>query len=168
MLKLHYKIKKTILSVIDFFYPLFRRIFPLQTFRYAVCGGGNLLLNFVLFAAFFHLIYQKQLVYLPFGLVLTPTIASYISAFCFTFPIGFYLNLFVVFPGSNLKRRIQLARYLLIVCCNFFFNYILLSLFVHVFHWYPTPSYILEATLVVTFTYFSQRYFTFRQQRIKD
>lgn len=168
MLKLHYKLKKAILSVIDFFYPLFRRVFPLQTFRYAVCGGGNMLLGVFLFSGFLHFVYHKSLVHLPFGLVLTPEIASLASQFCITFPIGFYLSMFVVFPGSTLRRRVQLIRYFTIAASNILFNSLLLKLFVQVFHWYPTPSYILNVSIIVTYTYFSQRYFTFRQKKAKD
>ena len=154
MLKLHYKVKNSILALVDFFYPPFKRILPVQTFRYAACGGSNQALNIVLFSTFLHFVYEKQLVYLPFGLVLTPYVASFISAFCITFPIGFYLNMFVVFPGSHLRRRVQLFRYFTIVLLNIFLNYSLLKLFVAVFHWYPTPAYILDNILIISFTYF--------------
>lgn len=164
MWKLHYKLKSTILILVDFFYPPFRKILPNQTFRYAVCGGSNMALNILLFSSFLHFVYEKQLVYLPFHFVLTPYTASFISAFFITFPIGFYLSLFVVFPGSHLRRRIQFLRYFMIVLCNILLNYSLLKLFIEVFHWYPTPAYILDTIIVVTFTYFSQRYFSFRQK----
>ena len=36
-----------ILPVIDFFYPPFRGLMNLQTFRYAASGGGNTLLGFL-------------------------------------------------------------------------------------------------------------------------
>lgn len=164
--RLHYKIKSTILILVDFFYPPFKRILPVQTFRYAVCGGGNAALNILLFSSFLHFVYEKQLVYLPLGLVLTPYVASFISAFVITFPIGFYLSLFVVFPGSHLRRRVQLFRYFMIVMCNILLNYTLLKIFVEVFHWYPTPAYIIDYALVIAFTYFSQRYFSFRQKPV--
>jgi len=166
MLKLHYKLKSAILALVDYFYPPFRRLLPAQTFRYAVCGGGNQAFNILLFTVFYHFVYHKDLAHMPFGLVLTPYVASFISAFCITFPIGFYLNLFVVFPGSHLKRRVQLFRYFTILILNICLNYGILKLFVEVFHWYPTPSYILMTVLVVSFTYFSQRYFSFRQRTV--
>lgn len=164
MLKFHYQLKNTILRAIDFVYPPFKLLMPAQTFRYAVCGGGNLAFNIVLFTFCYHFVYHKDLAYLPFGIVLTPYVASFVTAFCVTFPIGFYLSLFVVFPGSHLKRRVQLFRYFTILILNILLNYSLLKLFVEVFHWYPTPSYILMAMIVVSFTYFLQRYFSFRQK----
>jgi len=41
--------KAIITSVIDFFYPLFRKIMPLQTFRYAACGGSNALFGLIIY-----------------------------------------------------------------------------------------------------------------------
>ena len=45
------KAAEIITRMVDFFYvkPL-RRIIPLETFRYAVCGGINMLLGWVLYA----------------------------------------------------------------------------------------------------------------------
>jgi hypothetical protein len=45
MHNVHLFIKKSILVIIDLFYPLFRKIFSLQTFRYVACGGVNTLLD---------------------------------------------------------------------------------------------------------------------------
>ena len=163
---LHTRVKHSVLAMVDYFYPPFKKIMPVQTFRYAVCGGGNQAFNILLFYSFLHFVYEKRLVYLPGGWVLTPHVASFISAFIITFPIGFYLNLFVVFPGSHLRRRIQLIRYFTVLMINILLNYSILKLFVEVFHWYPTPSYILMTVIVVAFTYFSQRYFSFRQKPV--
>lgn len=168
MMRLHYKLKNWILTAVDFFYPPFQRFIPAQTFRYAVCGGSNQAFNILLFSFFYHFVYKKELAHLPFGLVLTPYVASFISAFCICFPIGFYLNLFVVFPGSFLRRRVQLFRYFTILVVNILLNYGILKLFVEVFHWYPTPAYILDNIIVIAFTYFSQRYFSFRQKTVLD
>lgn len=138
---------------------------PLQTFRYAVCGGGNTALNLLIFFVSYNYLFKKEVVYLPFGLAMEPHIAAYLIAFLITFPSGFYLSMFVVFPESHLRRRIQLFRYLLVVLGSLLLNYILLKTFVEVFHWYPTPSMVANTILVVTFSYVSQRYFSFRTKK---
>lgn len=138
---------------------------PLQTFRYAVCGGGNTALNLLIFFISYNYLFKKEVVYLPFSLAMEPHIAAYVMAFLITFPSGFYLSMFVVFPESHLRRRIQLFRYLLVVLGSLCLNYILLKTFVEVFHWYPTPSMIVNTVLVVTFSYISQRYFSFRTRK---
>lgn len=163
MKKVHHLLKGAILQLIDFFYPLFRRFMPLQTFRYAACGGGNTLLNFLIYVFSLHVIFKQQVVHLPF-IALKPHIAAYLLAFCITFPTGFYLSMFVVFTESVLRRRIQLFRYLLVVLACMVLNYGFLKLFVDAWGWYPTPSMLLTIFLVVSFSYVSQRHFSFRKE----
>lgn len=163
MYKVHYWLKDTILKVVDFFYPPFKKFIPLQTFRYAACGGANMCLNIVIFYLTFHYFLGKEIVHTPF-ISISPHIAAYMIAFCFTFPIGFYLSMFVVFPASSLRRRIQLFRYFMVTIICIFLNYFFLKLFVDYMHFYPTPSLILTTVLVVAFSYFSQRHFSFSKK----
>src|SRR5476651_655830 len=96
MRKLHEYIRGLILSVVDLFYPLFRKVMPLQTFRYAACGGFNTLLDVTLFFVSYNFIFDKKPLYLPF-LTIGPHIAAFLVGFTITFPIGFYLSRYVVF-----------------------------------------------------------------------
>lgn len=161
--KFHLKLKAAILKVVDSFYPPFRKLMPLQTFRYAACGGSNTALNIFIFFVFYNFILQKRILHFSF-LAFSPHIAAYIIAFLITFPIGFYLSLYVVFPESYLRRRVQLFRYLVVVLICILLNYILLKLFVDEFGWYPTPSQILITLIIIAFSYFSQRHFSFRKK----
>jgi len=136
---------------------------PLHTFRYAACGGGNTLFNILLFYIFHNYVYDKQVVDIGFY-VLEPYTAAFLSAFVITFPIGFYLSMYVVFPGATLRRRVQLFRYFLVVIACIILNYIFLKIFVESFGWYPTPSLMLTAVIVVAFSYVSQRHFSFSQK----
>ena len=164
MRKLHHWLKNVILGVVDFFYPPFKKFMPLQTFRYAACGGGNMVLNLVIYAITYNFILNKQIVYTPV-MAISPHIAAYIISFFITFPIGFYLSMFVVFPESDLRKRIQLFRYFTVVVICIFLNYILLKLFVDRWKWYPTPSMFVNTILIVTFSYFSQRHFSFKKAK---
>jgi len=165
MRALHYKIRACILQFIDLFYPLFRRFMTLQMFRYAACGGGNTLLGILLYFVAYNFILQKQMVHLSF-VTISPHIAALIINFSVTFPIGFYLSMFVVFQGSFLRKRTQLVRYFMVTIACMLLNYFFLKLFVEKLYWYPTPSMIITTGIVVAFSYFSQRYFSFRQQKI--
>ena len=167
MRKLHHWLKNTILEVVDFFYPPFKKIMPLQTFRYAACGGGNMVLNLVIYAITYNFILKKQIVYTPI-MAISPHIAAYIISFFISFPIGFYLSMFVVFPESYLRKRIQLFRYFTVVIICIILNYVLLKLFVDVWKWYPTPSMFVNTVLIVTFSYFSQRHFSFRKVKEEE
>ncbi|TKB95153.1 GtrA family protein [Pedobacter cryophilus] len=160
--KIHLRFKKLLLSIIDAFYPLFKKLLPLQTFRYAACGGGNTAFNIFIYFIAYNFILKKEILHLPF-VAISPHIAAFIIAFFITFPIGYYLNMFVVFEGSYLKKRIQLFRYFLVVLICILLNYVFLKLFVEKFGWYPTPSMIVTTGLVIIFSYFSQRNFSFKK-----
>jgi putative flippase GtrA len=95
----------------------------------------------------------------------TPHIAAFFMAFLVTFPIGFYLSMYVVFQGSYLKKRVQLVRYFLVAIGCVILNYILLKFFVEGLGFYPTPALITTAGIVILFSYLSQRHFSFRQER---
>lgn len=161
------KIRDFILRVIDFFYPPFKRIFPLQTFRYAVCGGSNVLLDILLFYISFNFILRQQPLDLGF-LVLKAYNAALIMAFLVTFPLGFYLSKYIVFHGSYLRGRIQLFRYGLVVAINLFLNYAILNVLVQYMHFYPTISKIFATVIIVTFSYLSQKHFTFKTPGTKS
>ena len=47
--------KQKFTSVLDFFYPPFQKIMPIQTFRYAACGGMNTLLGLAVYFTGFNL-----------------------------------------------------------------------------------------------------------------
>lgn len=163
MRKVHNRVRESIFSVLDIFYPLFKRFMPLQTYHYAACGGSNTLFNIFLYHMFYNFVVNKQVVHVGM-LAFKPHVASFIMAFFITFPIGFYLSMYVVFQGSYLRRRIQLIRYFLVAMACVGLNYILLKFFIEIVGWHehPTLSLMATAVIVVMFSYFSQRFFSFR------
>lgn len=137
---------------------------PEQTFRYAVCGGSNMLLDIFLFYVSFNFILHKRILDLGF-IALKPYNAALGMAFCITFPVGFLLNRYIVFSASYLRGHIQFFRYMLVVALNLFLNYIILNLMVEYFHFYPTVSKIFATVIIVTFSFLSQKHFTFRAKK---
>jgi len=164
MRRIHRKTKEAIFSVLDIFYPLFKRFMPLQTYHYAACGGSNTLLGIILYYISYNFILQKQLVHLG-PITISPHIMALFLSTAITLPIGFYLSMFVVFQGSYLRRRIQFFRYFLVALGCLLLNYVLLKLFVEVLHWYPTLAQMANTVVVVLFSYFSQRHFSFRVRK---
>jgi putative flippase GtrA len=167
MKQIHIRIKKSILFMIDAFYPLFKNIFTLQTFRYAACGGVNTVLDIGLFSFNYNVVFKKHNFILG-SITMSPHIASAILAFCITLPTGFYLNRYVVFQQSGLRRSSQLFRYCLVVLFCVLLNLIFLKLFVDMFGWYPTPSKILTTLIVIVFSYVSQTFFFFKTPPVKQ
>jgi putative flippase GtrA len=162
--RLHLFVRSLLLSVIDAFYPIFKKVMPLQTFRYAACGGGNTALNILIYFISYNFILKKEIIHLPY-IAISPHIGAFIIAFILTFPIGFYLNLFVVFEGSYLRRRTQLLRYFMVALVCILLNYVFIKFFVEQFGWYPTPSAIITTAIVTVFSYLAQRFFSFRVKK---
>lgn len=159
--------KNLIIAVIDFFYPPFRRLMPLQTFRYIACGGGNTMLDILIYFVSYNFILDKQIVYTPVGAI-KPHIAAFIISFIITFPIGFYLNRNIVFTGSTIRGRVQLFRYFLLVSACIALNYLFIKLFVEQFAVYPTIAKLMTTVIVVSFSYLTQKKFTFKVVKPSD
>lgn len=148
-------------KVILFFYPPFRRMMNQQTFTYAACGGFNTLMDIGLFFFSYNFVFHKQVVDLGF-FAFKPHIAAFLFAFCFSFPSGFFLSKFVVWKESNLRGRIQLFRYFVIVLSNILLNYVGLKLLIEVGGIYPTVAKIMITVVAIIFSYLSQKYYSFK------
>lgn len=160
-------ISEKITKCIDFFYTPFRTLMSEQLFRYAACGGGNLVLDWVLYFLIYNFVIGHELVYyqLPitnYQLCLTPHIATLCIVFPITLFTGFWLQKNVTFTTSGLKSYKQLLRYIFIVAINLAVNYFGLKLCVETFGWYPTPSKMLITLITVAISYFGQKYYSFR------
>lgn len=154
-------IRSSIIGLIDFFYPPFSKWIPQQTFRYLVSGGTSFILDIFIYFISYHFILRKENWEIG-SLVVSPHIGAFIISFCIVFPLGFALNKYVVFQDSNLKGRVQLFRYALLVIACIILNYVFLKLFVEIWHFYPTPARVITAIIVAAFSYLSQRKFTFK------
>lgn len=145
----------------------------LQTFRYVACGGGNTMLDIFLYFISYNYVlgeYVRQQKLINLGFVaMTPHIGAFIIAFCISFPVGFWLMRSIVFTDSTLRGRVQLFRYFLLVAICILMNYVFLKLFVEQWGIYPTPSKILTTVIVVSFSYLTQKHFTFRvEKKVSD
>lgn len=162
------KVRNLILSVVDFFYPPFSRFLPKHTFRYLACGGSNTLLDiFLYYMSYHYLLHGQEISFL--GLFnISPHIMAFIIGFSITFPIGFTLSKYIVFPESQLKGRIQLFRYVVLVALMLTMNYLFLKLFVEVLYFYPTLAKIVTTIIVAVFSYISQKNFSFKMEKATE
>lgn len=154
-------LRTRILAVIDFFYPPFKKVIGQQTFRYAVCGGSNALLNLLVFSLSYNLIFTTDLVY-PLGIAITRYIAAYLIALSISFPIGFLLNKYVVFQQSNLQGKVQLLRYASLTITNIFLDYLLLHLLIGYFGLWATGSQAFIIVILSLISYLYQTYYSFK------
>jgi putative flippase GtrA len=139
---------------------------PLQTFRYAACGGGNTALGVFVFFVGYNFIFEKQVVHTPI-IALSPHIAAMILSFLVTFPLGFFLARYIIFPGSFMRKRYQLFRYFLSTLGSLFLNYVNLKIMVDILRFYPTIAQMVNVAIVVTFSYLMQKYFAFKESRVQ-
>ena len=156
--------KKLIIGVLDFFYTPVEKWIDRQTFRYIACGGINNLLDIFLYFIAYNFIFKKEIVHTPV-ISISPYIAAFIFSFVITFPTGFFLMRNIVFVGSYLRGRVQLFRYLVLVIVCGLLNYVFIKLFVEQFSFYPTIAKIITTVIVISFSYVTQRYFTFRTKK---
>lgn len=150
-----------ILKLIDFVYYPFRRIIPVEMYRYVICGSANLGFDIVLYFIFYNFIFVKQNVDLDL-VVLSPHIASLFVVFPITFTTGFLLNRFITFPQSNLQWSVQLFRYLMVAMGALVINYLMLKLLVDVLGFYPTPSRLITIIVTVGYSFLSQKKYSFK------
>ena len=168
---LFFDMSKFITKIIDFFYHPFEKWVSKQLFRYAACGGGNMVLDWVLYFLIYNFVIGHNLVYIHIfnqELCLTPHIATLCIVFPITLLTGFLLQKYVTFTQSQLNGWRQLMRYIVIVAVNLAINYFGLKLCVETFGWYPTPSKMVITIVTVVISYLGQKYYTFRTQKVYD
>jgi len=156
--------RDTIRRFIDWLYIPFEKYLPIETFRYGISGGFNTSLDIFLYFITYNFILKKKILYLSF-IAIKPHIAAFLIVFPITFSTGFLLSKYITFTGSEIRGRIQLFRYGVTVLVCIILNYILLKFFVEYCGLFPTPSKILTTGIVVIYSYFSQKYFTFKTER---
>ncbi len=156
-----FQINGFIVSIINLLYIPFKKFIPPETFRYAVTGGFNLILDIFLYFIFYNFILQKQIV--DFGIfAISPHIAAFIFVFPITFTTGFLFAKYITFTASSLRGRVQLFRYALSVGGSILINYFSLKLFVEYLFIWPTISKMITTVIVVIYSYVVQRYYTFK------
>jgi putative flippase GtrA len=153
-------LSRYIITSIDFFYKPFTRFIPLQTFRYAVSGGSNALLNLIIFyLSYTYILHAQPLVI--WGFTFTPYIAAYLMALSVSFPVGFLLNKYIVFQSSRGRGPIQLLLYAALTLTTMMMHYSLLHFLIGYLGFWATPS---EAGIIVVmaiFSFFFQSRITF-------
>ena len=133
-----------------------------QLFRYAFCGGLNLLLDAMWYFLIYHYVVGEDR-FIDLGLVyMSAPIASLFLVFPITFFTGFWLNRNIAFRSSPLRTRTQLFRYALSVGGAVLLNYLCMKLFVEVFDIWPTPAKLVTSALSALYSILAARYFTFR------
>lgn len=154
-------IQRLIIKIIDWLYfPFIKRLIPLQTFRYAVTGGGNMVLDAVLYFLIFQFVLDQKDLDLKF-MVISPQIAAYMITFPIIFFIGLWLAKNITFQNSILSDKTQRFRYLMVTIANIFIKYVGIKGLVYV-GIFPSISNASMTLVTVIFSYIMQNKFTFK------
>ncbi len=153
--------QKIIIRFIDTFYFLFKWLMPVKTYRYAVCGGSNLVFDILLYFLFYNFIVAKQNVDLGI-VVLSPHIATLFIVFPITFITGFLLQKYITFLDSNLPGRVQFFRYFVVGIGGLLISYLSMKFLVDLLKFYPTPSRLITIIITVIYGYILQTNFSFK------
>lgn len=164
MRKVHDFIRQTIFYIIDLFYKPFKKWMPLHTFRYAACGGGNVVFDITLFSICYNFVFKKHDLHIG-AYTLSPHIASLVLSFSISFCTGFYLNRYIIFKESGLSKRGQLSRFIMVNAICILLNIVFLKILVDYMGIYPTPSKIIATVFIACFSYFSQTHFFFKKKK---
>lgn len=158
-------LRTIIIQTVDYFYAPFKKYVPLETFRYAATGGFNTVLDISLYFIFYNFILNKQVIDLHI-VSISPHIAAFLIVFPITFFTGFLLARYITFTSSEIRGRIQLIRYMISVSGSIFLNYVFLKFLVEFGGLWPTLSKIITTVIVVIYSYFVQKFYTFKTARL--
>jgi putative flippase GtrA len=151
----------SIVHIIDFLHRTCSPWMPKLTFRYAICGAFNTLIGLTVYFIGIQFLFTGSAVNM-YLLVFKPHVAALILSGLVSFSLGFLLNKFIVFTGSELRGRIQLFRYGLTFCINLVLNYFMLRLLVEMLVWDPFVSQVVTTGIVIAAGYLMQKYFSFK------
>lgn len=150
-------------TFIDLFYiKPFSAFVSSTIFRYAACGGMNMVLDLMWYFLIYHYVVAERFFDLGF-VVVSPHIASLCVVFPITFFTGFWLNRNVAFRATEFGQGWQLVKYTLTVVGSLAVNYICMKLFVEACDIWPTPAKALTTAVSVVYSYLAGRYFTFKK-----
>lgn len=151
-------------SIIDFFYPPFRKYMNLQFFRYAFTGSVNVAFSLFLYFIVYNFVLEQQAL-----VIMNYPIKSYNAALIISFPFsnffGFLLQKYVTFTESELRGHVQLYRYFMVVFINLGVNAVILKIMVEVVHLWSTPAQVIATFFCILVSYFSQKKFTFKTNK---
>jgi putative flippase GtrA len=140
---------------------LSKRILKLKVVRYFFAAITATVVDVTVYFLAYNYIIQKRDLPLGFITITAPTIALGIS-FCFGISTNFTLTKLFVFKESDLRTRYQFIRYVVVALSMLFLNYVLMSILIRQFGWYPTPSRAFAAISIGVLSFTLHKIYSFR------
>lgn len=150
--------KNLLHQLLKFGYIFIRRLLPYQVYTYLAVGAINTLLNIALFIACHQMLLSTSIA----------VEASTIIALAVTIFTGYWLQKNFVFTDtSDVHKETgkQLAKYALVALQGQLSAYLLTKSMILFLHFNASIAYIITTFIMLTLTYFLQKYFTFRREK---
>lgn len=151
-------LKKFILQLLNLFYPLVKKFIPFQVYSYLAVGAANTVFNIALFA----------LLYMVLSETVLAVEAATIVSFAITVVTGFWLSKNFAFTdaGNNKKETSkQFGKYFLVSIQGQFNDYLITKGLIVFLFINPVIAYFISTFIMLTLTYFLQKYYTFRKKK---
>jgi len=126
-------------------------------------------LSWVTYSVSFNIVLARQSFHVVNNVFITAPVGAQIISFCISFPIGFVLSRYIVFPESNLHGRKQLFRYALTTATFILLTYVLIKVFALLLPMVRADvSYFFILLITSVLSYLSLRFFTFKYEPEDD
>jgi len=153
-------IRNFIQQLLNFFYPLFKRMLPFQLYAYLAVGAANTLINIGLFV----------LLYLALSTTYFAVEAATVISFAVTVISGFWLSKNFAFtdaPNDKKENAKQFGKYFLVAAQGQFTDYLITKGLIVLLNANPVIAYFTSTVIMLVITYFLQKYYTFRKKRVR-
>lgn len=141
---------------------MIKKLLNQSIFRYgiaaAIATGVDVM---VYFLTFNYVLRKADFYFSPSMVISAPTVSLAVSYSCGLIT-NFTITKFFVFPGSDLRTRHQLMRYVMVAIVVLGLNYIIMSVLIKGFGWFPTIARATAAVLAGFASFATHRVFSFR------
>lgn len=141
---------------------MIKKIINQSIFRYGVAAAVATSVDvMVYFLTFNYVLKKTDWHVLPSLVISAPTVSLAVSYTCGLIT-NFTLTKFFVFPGSDLRTRHQLFRYVMVAVVVLGLNYVIMSFLIKALEWFPTIARAVAAVTAGFASFAAHRVFSFR------
>jgi len=150
--------KNLLHQLLKFGYTFIRKLLPYQVYTYLAVGALNTLLNIALFISCYQILLSTSIA----------VEASTIIALVVTIFTGYWLQKNFVFTdasNADKENRKQIARYAIVALQGQLSAYALTKSMIVFLQLNASIAYVITTFIMLTLTYFLQKYFTFKKEK---
>jgi putative flippase GtrA len=147
-------------QLLRFFYPLVKKLLPYQVYAYLAVGAANTLLNIGLF----------MIVYFWLSHAIFAVEMATAASFLVTVVSGFWLNKNIAFTNADSGKKDtqkQFGKYFLVSLQGQCSDYLITKALIVLLTFNPGWAYIVSTGIMLVINYFLQKYFTFRNKKLR-